>query len=51
LHQKPKIAFFLQRKVPTFQKWTFYFCPFFQSAPISFSDFYYLWDMKSGNLR
>ena len=40
LHHKTKIALFLQRKGPTISKMDIYFCPFFQSESISFSEFY-----------
>jgi hypothetical protein len=40
LHHNAKNALFLQRKGPTISKMDIYFCPFFRSEPISFSDFY-----------
>ena len=50
LHQKRKNAFFSTKKSSHFSKMDIYFCPFFESASISFSDFYFLWDIKSGSL-
>ena len=40
-----KIVDFFAKKSSHFSKMDIYFCPFFQSASISFSDFYYLWDI------
>ena len=39
LHHNTKNALFLQTKDPTISKMDISFCPFFQSEPISFSDF------------
>jgi hypothetical protein len=51
LHHKTKIALFLQRKGPTISKMDIYFCPFFWSEPISFSDFYRrLWDIEGSHI-
>ena len=38
LHHNTKNAPFLQTKGPTISKMDIYFCPFFWSEPISFSD-------------
>jgi hypothetical protein len=47
LHHNTKNAPFLQTKGPTISKMDIYFCPFFQSEPISFSEFYRrLWDIE-----
>ncbi len=40
LHHNAKNVGFSQTKDPIFSKMDIYFCPFFRSEPISFSDFY-----------
>ena len=40
LHHNAKNVGFSQTKGPTISKMDIYFCPFFRSEPISFSDFY-----------